>query len=65
MPSTFLSNKIQALTESKNILCICGVNIGFHAGKNLLFRRLFLSIANLFFFFCEKKKKNSRNLCTI
>lgn len=70
MPSTFLSNMIQALRESKNILCICGVNIGFHAGKNLSYLEDFscpLLAFFFFFFFCEKKKKNkiSRNLCTI
>lgn len=43
MPSAFLSNKIQALRESKNILCICDINIGFHAGKKIcLIEKTFL-----------------------
>jgi len=56
MPSAFLSNKIQALRESENILCICGVNIGFHVGKkNLSYLEDFsYPLLAFFFFFCEK-----------
>ena len=61
MPSAFLSNKIQALRESENILCICGVNIGFHVGKKNLSYLEDFSYPLLAFFFSFVKKTISRN----